>query len=207
MALDLSPAGAAGLDTAAETRPAGLIGPNSVLQTETALIEAGGPALARAVFARAELGALLEERPSAMIDEQIPRALFDALFDLLPRDQALAVAHRAGRLTGAYILAHRIPRFAQAILKLLPGRLAAPILLAAVRKHAWTFAGSGVCTTAPGRPATLEIAGNPLAMPGCVWHAGVLETLFETLVSPRAVVRHTRCGHDGAHACRFEIAV
>lgn len=185
---------------------AGVIGPNTVLQTEAALTEAGGPALARRVFARAGLGDLLARRPEAMIDEALAKALFDALFAELPADAARDVAGRAGRLTGAYILAHRIPKPAQAVLKLLPARLAGPMLLKSIARHAWTFAGSGVCTVDTGPPVRLSITGNPIAMPGCVWHAGVLEVLFQTLVSSRARVRHTRCEHAGAQSCTFEVA-
>lgn len=187
--------------------PVGLIGPNTVLQTETALIAAGGPALALRVFARAGLSQLLQTRPAAMIDETLAKALFTALFAELPETEARTVAHEAGRLTGAYILAHRIPKPAQAILKLLPASLAAPMLLKSIARHAWTFAGSGACRVEAGSPRRLTIIGNPIAIPGCVWHAGVLEVLFETLVSAKTRVRHTACEHAGAPACTFEILV
>ncbi|MFP4518827.1 MAG: bacteriochlorophyll 4-vinyl reductase [Oceanicaulis sp.] len=186
---------------------AGLIGPNTVLQTEAALTAAGGPGLTGRVFARAGLSDLLRIRPEAMIDEALARALFNALFAELPGDQARAVAAEAGRLTGAYILAHRIPKPAQAILRLLPARLAGPMLMKSIARHAWTFAGSGVCTVEPGPPLRLTITGNPIAIPGCVWHVGVLEVLFQTLVSARAAVRHTRCEHAGGRACTFEIGL
>ena len=45
--------------------------------------------------------------------------------------------------TGDYLLAHRIPKPVQALLKRLPAPLAARVLLAAITRHAWTFAGSG----------------------------------------------------------------
>lgn len=183
----------------------GLIGPNTVLQTEAALIAAGGRALARRVFERAGLVALLRTRPEAMIDQALARALFDALYAELPGPQARDVARQAGRLTGAYILAHRIPKPAQALLKRLPARFAGPMLLKSIARHAWTFAGSGLCAVTPGPPVQLTITGNPIAVPGCVWHTGVLEVLFQTLVSKNAQVRHTRCEHAGAGACAFEI--
>ncbi len=187
--------------------PAAVIGPNAVLQTEAALREAGGAALAERVFARAGLIRLLREPPGAMIDEAVPQALFRALFEALPRGEALEIARHAGELTGEYILENRIPRLARALLKRLPPRLAAPLLLSAVERHAWTFAGSGVCTTQPGKPARLSIAANPLAMPECAWHAGVIETLFRALVSARARIDHEACCHDGAPACRFAISI
>lgn len=195
---------------AADLAPAagpGLIGPNTVLQTEAALIAAGGVELARRAFDRAGLASMLAHRPETMIDERLAQALFEALFAELPEAEARTVAAAAGRLTGAYILVHRIPKPAQAILKLLPARMAAPMLLKSIARHAWTFAGSGVCTVDAGPPARLTITGNPIAIPGCVWHAGVLEVLFRALASPRAQVSHTRCEHAGAKDCTFEITV
>ncbi len=190
---------------AAADPPEALIGPNSVLQLEQALLEAGGPDLAWQVFDAAGYARLLEDRPSAMIDEAIPKALFDTLFRTLPARQARAVAERAGRLTGRYILEHRIPGFARLILKLLPARLAAPLLLKAIRQHAWTFAGSGQCSTGAGRSSHISIRRNPVAMPECVWHGRVLETLFQALVSPSTQITHTCCEHAGDDVCRFEI--
>jgi divinyl protochlorophyllide a 8-vinyl-reductase len=195
------------LDAAPEPAAAAVIGPNAVLQTEAALVEAGGRDLAEQVFAAAGLSHLLIERPGDMIDEAVPKALFAALFAALPRDEALHVAHRAGELTGAYILHNRIPAPVRGLLRILPPRLAAPLLLTAIGKHAWTFAGSGVCTVKAGKPARIEIADNPLAMPECAWHVGVFEVLFGSLVSP-----HARVGHDhgpklASSPCRFEITL
>lgn len=183
----------------------GLIGPNAVLQTEAALREAGGAALAERVFARAGLSHLLVEPPSEMIDQSIPRALFGALFEDLPRSQALQLAHRAGALTGQYILANRIPAPVRTLLRALPARFAAPLLLAAITRHAWTFAGSGVCTAEAGRPARITIRANPLAMPECAWHVGVFEVLFASLVSPHAQVGHHHGRADDGAPCQFDI--
>jgi len=195
--------GAAG---AAPDKGAARIGPNAVLQLEAALIEAGGPALAEAVFARAGLAGLLRSRPGAMVDERLPAALFGALFEHFPAAEAGALAHRAGRLTGDYIRANRIPGPARAVLRALPARVGRGLLLRAIVGHAWTFAGSGACTAQDGRPAVISIAANPLAMPGCTWHVGVFESLFHGLVSPDLEVRHTACCRSGAPACRFTLA-
>ena len=190
---------------AAASQPEALIGPNSVLQLEHALLEAGGSDLAWRVFKAAGCADLLEERPTAMLNEAIPKALFDVLFRILPVDEARAVAARAGHLTGLYILENRIPGFARVILKLLPARLAAPMLLKAIKQHAWTFAGSGQCSTGAGRAPHISIRRNPVAMPECVGHRRVLETLFQALVSPKAQIRHTCCEYAGDDICRFEI--
>ncbi len=183
-----------------------VIGPNAVLQTEAALVEAGGRDLAERVFAQAGLSHLLTDRPGEMIDEVVPKALFAALFESLPRDEALRIAHRAGELTGVYILQNRIPGPVRTLLKVLPARFAAPLLLSAIQKHAWTFAGSGLCTVRSGAPSRIEIENNPLAMPDCAWHVGVFEVLFGSLVSPRVRVGHDHGPKLAGAPCSFEIA-
>lgn len=184
-----------------------VIGPNAVLQLEEALREAGGEVLAERIFTRAGWAHLLVERPADMIDEAIPRALFATLFAELEPDQARSIAHRAGQLTGAYILANRIPAPVRILLKLLPATLAAPLLLNAIQRHAWTFAGSGVCVTQAGRPARLTLENNPLSMPGCVWHVGVFEVLFRSLVSAKTRVAHPSCQYTDGPTCAFEVGV
>lgn len=181
------------------------IGPNSVLQLEQALIETGGRALASRIFAEAGFIHLLKDRPNGMIDETIPALLFKTLFSAMRNDSARRIAARAGDLTGEYILKHRIPGPARILLKTLPPEWAAPILLKAIARHAWTFAGSGRCTVETGKPAVITIYSNPLAMPGCVWHRGVFETLFRSLISRQAQVHHMTCCNDRSPDCKFTI--
>jgi divinyl protochlorophyllide a 8-vinyl-reductase len=140
-----------------------------------------------------------------MVDERIPRRLFAALTTMWPRAEASAVLHDAGRRTADYLLANRIPGPAQRVLRLLPAPLASRALLAAIGKNAWTFAGSGACTTSHPGKAVIEIKDNPLAVPDCPWHAGVFEGLFSALVHARPVVAHPRCCAAGDTVCRFEI--
>ncbi|MBE0454604.1 MAG: bacteriochlorophyll 4-vinyl reductase [Roseovarius sp.] len=116
--------------------------------------------------------------------------------------EARAVARDAGARTGDYIMRHRIPVPAQLVLRALPARLAAPLLLRAMATHAWTFAGSGEVSIAPAR---LTIRANPLAVPGCAWHCAVFEALFRRLVSARSTVREVSCCARGASACAFVI--
>jgi len=195
---------ASAVDARAE---AGLVGPNAVVQLVAALRAAPVRAAASDVFARAGLTRMLASPPDAMIDESIPARLFAALWQVLPREQAAVIAHDAGVRTGNYILANRIPLTARLILGVLPAPLAAPLLLKAIHRHAWTFAGSGTCRVAMGRPAVITIERNPLEMPGCVWHVGVFECLFRSLVSGHTRVRHAEYRIDGAPACRFEIDI
>lgn len=83
------------------------------------------------------------------------------------------------------MLANRIPRFARLVLRVLLARLAAPLPLKAIQKHAWTFAGTGQCLVAPGPNNVVTISDNPVTMAGRSGHIGVLEVRFRVLVSPR----------------------
>lgn len=184
---------------------AGLIGPNSVIQLAEALRASATRGMAEAVFNRAGFGAMLKHPPSDMIDEAVPATLFRALWAELGEDSAPDLAQDSGRRTADYVLANRIPKAAQIILRCLPARLSAPLLLKAIRKNAWTFAGSGTCTVKMRTSAMIEIKDNPLSMPDCYWHQGVFERLFTELVTPQAVVRHPLCRSRGDQTCRFEI--
>ena len=191
----------------AGTAGPGRVGPNAVIQLGAALRARLGAHTTRAVFAGAGLQAMLERPPAGMVEQAEAAALFASLFARLPRDLADEIAARAGLLTAEYVMRHRIPRAARLVLKTLPAALAAPLLLGAIRRHAWTFAGTGRVATQAGVPCLIEIADNPLAMPGCAWHAAVFERLFRSLVSPHARVAQRLCCHAGAPVCRFEIAV
>ncbi len=195
------------------TAPAGLVsdhavaahrvGPNAIIQLGAALRDRLGEEAAQRVFAGAGLQHMLADPPQDMVDQHHVAALNGALFDLLPAADARSLAAEAGRRTGNYILAHRIPGPAQAVLKALPPRFAARLLLRAIARSAWTFAGSGHFSYRPGSPSILEIDANPLAMPGCVWHVAVFERLFSELVAKTVAVTHTQCCRDGAPRCRF----
>ncbi|MEL6792523.1 MAG: bacteriochlorophyll 4-vinyl reductase [Pseudomonadota bacterium] len=187
--------------------PRGVIGPNAVLQLDTALLAMRGAEARWAVFAAAGCEALIDDPPRAMIDEAIPARLFAALFRLRPRD-ATEIAAEAGRLTGDYIAANRIPAFARALLPRLPRRFSARILLAAIRRHSWTFAGSGLCATGQaGERLFLRIEGNPMALPCGCWHRAVIERLFQRLVTPAARVRKAPVEGDAPRTDHFLISL
>jgi len=105
----------------------------------------------------------------------------------------------------------RIPRPARMVLRALPPRAAAPLLLRAIGGHAWTFAGSGTFTAEAGHPVRVRIAGGPICRgttaeaPVCAYYAATFETLFRALVSGATTVRETACEACGADACTFEM--
>lgn len=185
---------------------AGLIGPNAVLQLVPLLDRAGGTEWRQTLLARAGMEALPDG--SAMIPEVPVTRLHQALRRDRP-DLAARLSWQAGLATGDYILAHRIPKAAQLLLKILPWRLSARLLSLAIARNAWTFAGSGQFLVLS--PLIFELRANPLVRgevadhPLCDWHRGVFTRLFQTLVHPRLTCLEPRCCATGHAACRFEM--
>lgn len=183
-----------------------LIGPNAILQMLPVLDEVLGKAgraqmLARAgVFDLPDGYCMIPEGDAARLHQQLRRDAPEAA----PR-----VATLAGLNTADYILAHRIPKPAQTILRILPAPLAAKLLSRAIAKHAWTFAGSGAFSVLD--PWHFEIAGNPIVHGEhgdaclCHWHAAVFTRLYRRLVTRGAFCIETTCCAQGAPSCRFEI--
>lgn len=137
-----------------------------------------------------------------------------ALTDVVGEPAARAIGRRAGLLTGDYLLAHRIPAPARAVLPRLPAPWAAKVLLLAVRQHAWTFCGSGVFAVLPavrGKPLGVSIGstatgrGTQADEPLCDYFAATFERLFQVLVHPATEVQEIACTAMGAPACLFEI--
>jgi divinyl protochlorophyllide a 8-vinyl-reductase len=171
------------------------------------LRQAGGDGLVSTLLTAAGLSAPPDG--TAMIPEGDAARLHHALRLNCP-ETAPAMAFEAGRRTADYILANRIPRLAQRILRPLPASLAAPVLSRAISRNAWTFAGSGVFTRHS--PWHFTIVGNPLALdeasdtPLCTWHCAVFERLYRVLVGPDCRCTETRCSaQTGSDRCVFVI--
>ncbi|QIQ87028.1 bacteriochlorophyll 4-vinyl reductase [Erythrobacter sp.] len=163
------------------------IGPNAVLQTVRVIEERLGAKVGAAILAEAGIARL----PSGerMIREAEAIALHRAIARCRPGD-ADAIARASGEATADYIIANRIPAPAKALLRLLPAALAAPLLMAAIRKHAWTFVGAGRFTPEGGWRFTIDRkdAGDDPAPPASLftWYGAVFTRLFRELVAPRA---------------------
>ncbi|MFO0471118.1 MAG: bacteriochlorophyll 4-vinyl reductase [Pseudomonadota bacterium] len=198
------------------TTLAGRIGPNAITRVAEVLPARLGSSATWELFERAGLVRYLRQPPERMVGEDEVRALHATLREQLGGTLAGEVARAAGTATADYLLAHRIPHPLQRLLRALPARLAARVLLRAVARNAWTFVGSGrlqTCAAAAllGRPVVLRIRGNPLARgvvaaaPACDYCAAAFERLFQVLVHPRCRVVEAECEACGAAACRFEI--
>jgi divinyl protochlorophyllide a 8-vinyl-reductase len=187
------------------------IGPNAVTQLHAALIAAGLEGEAIQLFSAAGAADWLADPPAAMVDERRVNRLH-RMVRTLPPCQAAAILTDAGERTANYILANRIPKLAQTVLKRLPAPLAARALASAITAHAWTFAGSGRFSVRPGKPLLFEIAQNPLCAEDragaalCAWHSAVFQRLFQALVSHAARVVETACEGRGDSCCRFAVS-
>jgi divinyl protochlorophyllide a 8-vinyl-reductase len=198
-------------DVPASHDDAGRIGPNAIIQ----LAEAGrrqlGIGAVQSLFLRAGLARYLVSPPDGMVDEVEVIALHRALRASYPADIVRAVSWEAGLLTGDYILAHRIPKPAQFVLRVLPARIAARALTGAITKHAWTFAGSGTFRAVSTFPLRLEISDSPIcrgersSTPLCDYYAGTFTRLYQRLVDRRWRIVETHCGAMDGGACVFEV--
>lgn len=181
------------------------IGPNAILQMIAVLDVQAGRAVRDRVMDLA--GVAVPPADAGMLPEADCRAVHDAV-RLVTGADATLLLRQAGLATGDYILAHRIPAAAQALIRALPAFLGARLLATAIARHSWTFAGSGRFRILSHRPLSFEIAGNPLCPdqarhPACVWHVAVFQRLFSALVWPDADVEEVACQATGADACRF----
>ncbi len=185
--------------------PVARIGPNAILQHLPVLDGEIGARLRGALLHRA--GVTEPPLDSGMLPEDQVARLHHAVRLFMP-DRFVRIQRAAGLATGGYILAHRIPRLAQGLIRALPARVGARLLTAAIARHAWTFAGSGRFRVLSHEPLRLEISGNPLAIgpsdvPLCHWHAAVFARLYSALVWPDVRVIEESCVAAGAPACVF----
>jgi len=190
---------------------AGRIGPNAIIRVAEALQHQLGASITAELFALAGLSPYLAAPPQQMVDEGEARRLHMVLRSELGPRVAAEVSREAGVATAEYLLAHRIPKPVQAVLRMLPAAMACRVLLAAIRRHAWTFAGSGTFEAAAGQPTLLTIRDNPLCrgqaseVPVCDYYAATFEHLFRQLVHRATRCTELSCEARGDDACRFEL--
>lgn len=184
-----------------------LIGPNAVIRTLEALRTLENPALADRVARAADLP---EREPEALVPEVWFVRLVAALRRELPSERAEKVLAWAGAATARYVALNRIPSFFRSLLRLLPARLAIPLLLAAFRRHAWTFAGQSGFEVQGGYPGTIVLDDAPTCRHGNLTSGSgsYYEAAFEgllSLASRRVRVTEVACRTGGSRACRFLI--
>ncbi|MFK8041997.1 bacteriochlorophyll 4-vinyl reductase [Congregibacter sp.] len=145
---------------------------------------------------------MMAETPAAALHQAI-RASHPTL--------APALTKRAGERTAEYIMEQRIPAAALQVMLNLPPWLSAPLLASVIKKHAWTFAGSGTFSVRSKDPLVFALKDNPVVrgehstVPLCHWHSAVFQRLFSTIVDSNLRCIETQCCATGADSCIFEI--
>lgn len=167
-----------------------LIGPNAVLKTVEVMEERLGHAETAAILADAQITRLPSGEHMIPEIEALRLHRWLALHDPMG---AQVIAEEAGARTGDYIIANRIPRAAAWLLRRLPARLAAPLLMAAIRKHAWTFVGAGAFDPADAWHFTIDRTPARDRLPPSeslfVWYGAVFTRLYRELVAPACTCR------------------
>lgn len=175
------------------------IGPNAIIQTIQALKEVYGGVQAAAVLRRAGQAHLIDYVPTDMVDEADFYALVTLLTDQLGLERAQQVLRRSGQLTAHYLLQHRIPRPFQRLVHTLPRRTGLALLLFAIRKHAWTFVGSGTFQFTVGKPPQLTITPGQYAGEAAYsFYGGTFETLLRALIDGNIRLETAACQGPGA---------
>lgn len=204
---------AAGRPSAEGLTPTGSrIGPNAITRLAEAVTALHGAQSSVELFAAADLARHLEDLPTEMVDERDVIALHRVGRQRYGLEDFADIARLAGELTGDYILANRIPRPVQRLLRPLPAVLAAPVLVRAISAHAWTFVGSGRFRYERRRGGLrLTIEDSPLARgestdrPVCDYYSATFECIFKALVSPKTRVVESCCAATGAPHCQFDV--
>lgn len=165
-------------------REQALIGPNAVLKTVEVMEERLGHAETAAILADAQIARLPSGEHMIPEVEALRLHRWLALHDPMGAE---VITEEAGARTADYIIAHRIPKPAAALLRCLPAGAAAPLLMAAIRKHAWTFIGAGLFQPESAWAFTIDRhgAGDTLPPPESLfgWYAAVFTRLFRVLVT------------------------
>ena len=199
----VAPASAGATSLTADHR----VGPNAIIQTGHALLAHLGEPLTRSIYREAGIADLLDDPPQGMIGAELVRQLCRAIEARVDAVASKPIWEDAGCRTGHYILENRIPSVARLVLNALPAFLSGPVLLKAIVRNSWTFAGQASVCAVPGNPACLEIVENPLPLPGRVWHLAVFRTLFGKLVHQQVSVTWVQIdtGDTGLPHDRFRI--
>lgn len=190
----------------------GRIGPNAVIRLIEALDSFENRAFTARVFRACGVEKYLEEPPTEMVAEAEVMSLHQEIHRSLGDARARSIAWIAGRRTADYLLANRIPAFAQRTLKIMPAPLASRALVGAIQKNAWTFAGTGHVSARFGRAVQISISRCPIcrncnsSVPYCDFYGAVFERLFAELVHASATAVETACSAMGAQNCTFEIS-
>lgn len=184
------------------------MGPNGIIQTFNAIKARFGEHAAAQALIKADLKKYLAELPHEMVDEREFHRLARCVCETFDENSRNAILLNAGERTAEYLLQARIPKVFQALLKRLPTRWAAKLLLWSIAQHAWTFAGSGkfshqVDTEIEASMLVREPARNEVAL----FYGGALQTLFQRLFKDKIEFNIQVFPSDDGLLCRYSARI
>jgi divinyl protochlorophyllide a 8-vinyl-reductase len=188
------------------------IGPNAIIQTLRALQECEPPEVERRVRA---IAALPDAAPTSMVPEACFIRLVGAVRAALPAERSEAVLRLSGRRTAEYVAQRRIPPAVRQLVRVLPARLAVPVMLSAFGRNAETFAGAGRFRVVGPYPGSIFLVDCPTCRHGTgAGAAGTAGAYYEAafqgllrLAAPHARVHEDACALRGAPHCEFRITL
>lgn len=187
-----------------------VIGPNAILQSVEVVRQRWGDATAASALSGT--GWTLDHLPRRMVEVADVLEMTANLRALVGQEQTAVVLDEAGERTARYLLSNRIPRAAQLVMRWAPDGLATRLLMTAISRNRWTFAGSADVRLVTHPQVLVEFRGCPLcrglhaSTPVCHFYAATFRGLFRELVNPRVTVTETACEAVGDPCCRFTIA-
>jgi divinyl protochlorophyllide a 8-vinyl-reductase len=184
------------------------MGPNAIIQTVHALRDHYGTTIANTMLAHHEHAHLVEELPSEMIDEADFHRLVQMLVVQTGSSETGVVLREAGQRTAHYLLQHRIPRLFQRLVRILPCRMGMWLLLWAISKHAWTFAGSGQFRFVVDHDPTISLTINyPSVETVAHFYGGTFSVLLQTLINPQIEVQISTSQQEQRLDCIYTLAL
>ncbi len=184
------------------------IGPNSIIQTVAALEASFGKAEAEAILQRIGQGHWIGNLPTEMTEESKFHALVTAVEKEIGENATASILEESGQRTAKYLLRVRIPAIFQKVVKLLPPRAAFKLLLFAISKNAWTFAGSGQFSYTMSRPPEISVRVTWPSLPvGGNFYLGTFKALLHELVNPDTTVTPTIRKEGNSILCRYRCEI
>ena len=190
----------------------GWVGANPILELVAVVQQRFGNAKAAVLMADTQWR--VYRMPTEMVPEQHVRAVVHAAYEQLGAARAVDALDAAGIERAHAMLAHDIPQLTQWMIRKLPTRLAMRVLLLAIKRSSWTFAGSARFDVAVADHAAVvdfhdcEMnRGMHAKQTGCPFYRATFRELLRTLVSPTATVDETECCAAGDTRCRFVLRV
>jgi len=189
-----------------KNRSVSKIGPNSIIQTSESLREHCGNEVKDKVMKAAELEHYIQELPSEMVSETDFHDFVVTLFNDQGKLMTQEILQDSGERTAVYLLKNRIPGLFQSLVKPLPNKWGLKMLLFAISKNAWTFAGSGEFSYNVGEKSFIKVIVKHPSLPVVSnFYLGTFKRLLGELISSKIEIEPETLEADKSIECTYWI--